>query len=503
MVENVPNSVTILQPNQQDPSLQSMRQNLQQMYSFLSKAINGPTWSVGGLAVPKDASIGTLLTGYVTTTVGANSIYCNAYSASAGMQYLTTGAATAVNLGPGSFALYGAPSGAAGSLVGGAWKNLFSVDSSGNVTAAGGITATGNLTVNGQITSSGASAGLSFWDRAMGGYWQWYSSGNVARLWWNGAGDRFTVDTAGNISAPNSVQCNGVYFQNNSGWFYTPQNFFAGGAVGVGNSTGFYWNYNGGWMWSPNPVLSSSNIQADGSLITNNGYVTFNPLGQSFYPPGDGWLYFNGSLRAYDFQSNNNVNASGSLFCGGLQIYNSSGYLYNANAWRSGNIVQAYSGQCYMLNLGIIYANYCGNQISWLWTGYLYAYIDNGQAGWVTFNGCDARQKSNFGPVGRDALAAINSIELQSFDWPQHIPAKVNRRRGETLEEMDFEQRPLAAPHWEIGYTAQQVREVIPEAVPDPPHEGGFLGVDLQMLVAHLVGAVQQLTRRLEAMEAR
>lgn len=331
------------------------------------------------------------------------------------------------------------------------------------------------------------------------------SGGNIS-----GAG---SVTFSGNVIGNNSVQSNGVYFQNNSGWFYTPQNFFAGGAVGVSGNTGFYWQYNGGWMYSPNSVQAGGNIQANAGLITNNGYVTFNALGQTLYPPGDGWLYFNGSFRSNDFQTNNNVNANGWVSAGGrvyaggtggVSFYNNGGYFQVDNAFECANVVFSYNNQVRMQNLGILYANYCGSQFSFLMSGgYVYIYVDNGQAGWVTFNGCDARQKKNFGPVERDCLEAINAIELQSFDWPQTIPSRRTVRRGPRPEDLVFEEEPLNNPHWKAGYTAQQVREVIPEAVPDPPTENGFMGVDLQMLVAHLVGAVQQLTRRLEAVEGK
>lgn len=308
---------------------------------------------------------------------------------------------------------------------------------------------------------------------------------------------------SGNVIGTNSVQSNGVYFQNNSGWFYTPQNFFAGGAVGVGGNTGMYWTSSGGYMYSPNSV------QCNGNFVCNSAvYVGGTSL---YWQNNSGWMYSPNSVQCNgNFQCNAQINAGGAvvagsvLQCNGLQWSNNSAYMYNGNSWKSGNAIMAQGGDVYINNLGIVCAQYCGNQHSFLWSGgYWYVYIDNGQVGWVTFNGCDARQKQNFGPVERDCLAAINAIELQSFDWPQTIVANRTVRRGLDIADFVFEDEPLRTPHWKAGYTAQQVREVIPEAVPDPPHEGGYMGVDLQMLVAHLVGAVQQLTRRLEAVEGK
>lgn len=249
------------------------------------------------------------------------------------------------------------------------------------------------------------------------------------------------IVTGSNVIGNNSVQSNGVYFQNNSGWFYTPQNFFAGGAVGVGGSTSVYWNNNGGWNYCP-VGMWCANI--------NTGPIQ---------------------------QNGNSVNGGGN--------YNS-----NGTAWGGWGAQYNWTGNGYW--------------VAFQCTDAFYTYNNQSLAGGVYWTYCDERMKWNFRSVTRDCLAAINAIELKGFDFSEGHPPQRRINPYETRNEhFIFEELPRKVKHIETGFIAQQLREIIPEAVPDPPQEGAFLSVDMRPMVATLIGAVQQLTARLKALEGK
>lgn len=350
MVNNIPTALPLQQPGAGDETLYGLRQNIQTMYSFLSKAINGQTWSVGSTPVPPDATSGSLFANSITLANPAL-LASNAYYTGSIWKYIAAGPATVMTLSSGQFLWYIAPSGTAGATV--PWVNYMTL-------TTGGLSVVGNVNAAGLYYSTGASAGYVFYDRSGSGQeWTWYASGDIARLYWTGYGDMMSVDTAanmvvvgnitsdnaivaqnnittlggsfilnnvgegylspfsaqgyvlvatnsyrflcwntnpiyhwqtgngtadimtldtggnlglagsltvpgsitctGNVVGNNSVQSNGVYFQNNSGWFYTPYNFFSAGAIGCGN-TSTYWQDNGGWMYSPNSVWAAGNL---------------------------------------------------------------------------------------------------------------------------------------------------------------------------------------------------------------------------------------------------
>jgi hypothetical protein len=132
---------------------------------------------------------------------------------------------------------------------------------------------------------------------------------------------------------------------------------------------------------------------------------------------------------------------------------------------------------------GISYSNSLGaNDFAFGWNGALWSYVGGTQVGQIQFVTSDARLKTDIAPMAADCLGVIGQIPLYQFDW---LPVEV----GEEVWQR---------PHWSCGFTAQDIAGLIPEAVTD---SGETLGVDLMPLVAHLIGALQQLTVRLEALE--
>lgn len=424
---------------------------------------------------------------------------------------------------------------AGGTLTGSLNINPGSLSVNGTIGANGLITGNAGITALGQVTSSGGSAGLVFLGRDTGQSWQWYAQSGSARLNYGPSGDRVSIDTGGNFNAVgqittnsnvignNSVQSNGVYFQNNGGAFYSPQSIYSGSevrAAGAIWTNGIYWTNNGGWMYTPWAVNSNSTIQANGTLVTGNSNLVFNSMGQTMYPPGDGWLYFNGSMRVNDFQSNNNVNSAGVVYVAGMYWQNNGGWMYtpwqlnsggaincNGNVQSNGNTfygAQTYANRTGTNDWGVQYGFINGWWAAVQAADAFYIYYNTSMQGGCYWSFCDERMKWNFQPVTRDCLAAINAIELKCFDFSEGPPRQRRVNPSETRPEyFQWEDLPRIVKHIETGFNAQQLREIIPEAVPDPPEENSFLSVDMRPMVATLIGAVQQLTARLEVLEGR
>lgn len=89
----------------------------------------------------------------------------------------------------------------------------------------------------------------------------------------------------------------------------------------------------------------------------------------------------------------------------------------------------------------------------------------------------DQRQKTDWQPI-TDALSTVSQIEVGNFQW-------------------------IEGGHREDGFKAQQVFSVYPQAVTKPETEEGTWGMDKSQLVPLLTKAIQELSTKLEAAEAR
>jgi hypothetical protein len=95
----------------------------------------------------------------------------------------------------------------------------------------------------------------------------------------------------------------------------------------------------------------------------------------------------------------------------------------------------------------------------------------------------DGRLKSNLAAPGRDALALVNEVAVNQCDF---------RHPGAMGE----------GEHWDFTVVAEEVEAVLPYAYMPAPKDG-FSGLHPLHLITVLWKAVQQLSERLEALEAR
>jgi hypothetical protein len=108
-------------------------------------------------------------------------------------------------------------------------------------------------------------------------------------------------------------------------------------------------------------------------------------------------------------------------------------------------------------------------------------------ASWA-FTPSDERLKENIEPYSGSALGEIERLKLIKFDMP-------------------FEDAP--AKHYDCGFSAQNVREIMPDAVFESNHAAAGdpemmrLSIEQLPLIARLVGAVQELSARVKELEAK
>jgi hypothetical protein len=105
----------------------------------------------------------------------------------------------------------------------------------------------------------------------------------------------------------------------------------------------------------------------------------------------------------------------------------------------------------------------------------------------VAFYPSDIKFKENVRDIP-DALATVNAIGGKLFDWTDAYLA-------------DKDVDPYFSPKADFGFIAQDIQKVFPIAV--RTREDGSLAVDYVKMAALAFAAIQQLTARLEALEAK
>jgi hypothetical protein len=111
-------------------------------------------------------------------------------------------------------------------------------------------------------------------------------------------------------------------------------------------------------------------------------------------------------------------------------------------------------------------------------------YAFGGSSGSWNFSASDERLKESIGPAQGDALAELMSLGLISYD-------------------MSFPDIPPR--HFDYGFSAQNVESLTPDSVTRIVHPDGQeqLVLDTLPILARCVGAIQALSAKLAALEAR
>lgn len=160
----------------------------------------------------------------------------------------------------------------------------------------------------------------------------------------------------------------------------------------------------------------------------------------------------------------------------------------NVTSWGNAYTTSYMQGQSFF----ITYANITTGGFQFQWNnGMVFGQWNNnpsgtGSVGYYLANACDMRLKQDIKPSRFDCLGALRRMRLYQFRW---------RAKGDV------------APLVPVGFVAQRLDEDFPEtvmrsgvALPDPENYAP-LGIEPNVMLAALVGAVQQLDRDIAELE--
>jgi hypothetical protein len=481
-----------------------------------------------GFAQPVDMNAGTAITGggvgLVVTSDSA--IAYNAYvKTNTDWVLLASKPATVMNMNNGGFTFFSAPNSGGGSIA--AWVPRASIDANGNFYASGVINTP-------QYYQSNSVKVLDY----TSSYTRLYSADNTVGVYvgdggndnyYDGINHHFRRKTGSYesviiytsrmfdpmfLQTPNGNNCHIIYLvQGVRQW-----------SLGVDGSGNFTLSDEsaGTWRWYCD---TGGGMHFAARASFNDGFGIY---GGTFYNAfNNGWLYFDGSLKVWDFQSANNVNAAGSLFFGGNRLYNNSGWAYFDQSvhcndfWSRNNIgcPGTITGG-YIVSTGDIHANsnvHAANDNSaggvfrcygqrgariecrgwdYDWVnpfvsgGALYMTPDYSGGPYYVNDGwwSDARLKKNIRNSVVDALAAIVAVPVRAFEWTQQgIDLQVGPKRMGS----------------DLGLVGQELQKTIPDAVQECAWEHKSLFIDWNYITPYLFRAVQQLAERYAMLEAR
>lgn len=379
---------------------------------------------------------------------------------------------------------------------------------SGALALTGG-TATGNIVV--APTTGIAAVTVT---AAAGQTASYYLGSTGARQWVinTGSGGNFNItDVTGNVNCLNITPGAGLVtvthaltvlgaFSGSTGSFSSNLTVSGNFATNQINGTGIYGNH----LQSSNDLYVAGGSTLVGTIGCNA--INCGPLnsqGNTITASGagvyGGYLNSSGNLDVGAQISGNTVVANGitsngnATVAGNFQCNNN----VNSNTVSTNGI--SCNGHISVVD-GVTYSNLGNHTIGFNNSGATLTFFALGgtTASW-TFSVSDERLKTNIAPPQGNALTDLMAVNLISFDY--------------TGEGRDPAYQPM---HLNYGFSAQQLKTVIPEAIStaessDPAiTDGLLLTLDMLPLLARCVGAIQQLeakvgamTTKLDALEAR
>jgi hypothetical protein len=286
-----------------------------------------------------------------------------------------------------------------------------------------------------------------------------------------GGGTILNIDTAGNLSGPSSVSATEIY--TTGGWFRNHT-----------NNNGIYWS-NTGWHIYPNSA-SDLNIRsgADGGTLrcmradgTTYGYVHWaSDRAMGFLTDGGSWRF--------RVDNSNNVSYVSSLTM--------SGYLY-INRGDPTIYLQDTNHRSSMIH--------CNSNIFYILRG-----DGTNSTAWATYNGywpMEINLENNYATFGGGATFVYN-VTAADFVLSSDVRLKTNLvPLTSAIDAVDtltaYRYTHTKTERQEVGVLAQEVREVLPEAVTEG--EDGMLGVSYDRLVPLLLAAVKEMSARIKTLE--
>jgi hypothetical protein len=318
----------------------------------------------------------------------------------------------------------------------------FLVDANGNVTFYQGIWVSGGVNVTGAVVSNAGDAGFQLY-AAQGGYARYLAQVNNVRQW------RWGCEASGNFAIAD-ISAGGDRFIIDTN----------GNATHYGSVT--------------------SSVQNGFSLYAPNGQQAFYLATVAGVREWGMGCQTDGSFYIYDFSS-------------GILPFSVG----------PGNGIITHNYPLHQAGQGINYVSYANVNVAFRWIALtnFALFINGSNVGTVYMQASDERLKKNVKGAEGDSLAELKKLRLYSFDLPNPVDAK----------------RPVE--HVSVGFSAQQIEKIIPEAVtksparendPDRDYEAKpwqddemQLSLNTSPIVARCVAAIQQLSAKIEVLEAK
>jgi Chaperone of endosialidase len=161
-----------------------------------------------------------------------------------------------------------------------------------------------------------------------------------------------------------------------------------------------------------------------------------------------------------------------------------------------GNVTVTYYGIAYP---GAAYGS--GNIFAFGWQTVLAnavtVSVDNGGAAYAIANASDERMKEGVAPSTFDCLSTVLKFPLKQFRWKTH----------DDLWKLAEAKAAEDAPVIPVGVIAQEIHKIFPDGVQKgddhADHLGAVWGLNQNAMISLLIGAVQQLSARVQELEAR
>lgn len=372
-------------------------------------------------------------------------------------------------------------------------------------TYAGNVTITGSATVNGNIsTGNTVFAGAVQTPQLNGNV---YVTGNLnsgGQVQGNSLYARDRIDAGGGIFAGNLVQSN----RGDDLAFYAPYGGVTIATAFVSNrsgSLGVYCPYSDGAFGG---TLSAGNLYTGGTVtggyITSTGNVNANAdvTGNRVFA---NYIESRGDLRGTSqVVSNNNI-----------YVANDGSFsLSQAGGERFLSFMGGWALVCNTGNGWLSWNNPGG--LNWIMgaDGFCYGNMNSvgGRGEYVNFS--DERFKDAITPTtrGLPEILQLNPVEYEFIPPPQIEPPAAQTSPPEGTEPIEPPPSPPPTQKRHLGFVAQEVAPIIPEAVniigvQAPDGTGGMdtadptLGVTVGSIVACIVNAIKTIDQRLTALE--
>ena len=334
------------------------------------------------------------------------------------------------------------------------------------------------------------------------GWYDAWNTSNGTRAWATPSGNSMTLDGSANLNASGAIGCGGII-----------------------RSTGARVIAQGGSGSNPSVACYNTIGYASAMFCDNSGTIVFgdadgNGVPQNYRATIDRGSNFNVSGQV----SGDRVHAAG--------VISTASYFSGSDANGAGTLMDATGAHTVSFRwdgtwtyIRVDHGGFEGQMVSGNARNLNFG-TGGGPTGWVLYGTntggtsmailvsvvSDERIKQNIRPSQVDALQIINAIPIEEFEIKASVAGWFQGSDDQSSEERARLMREAEPEHVPIGIVAQKLQALVPEAVivspqadhpDDSPLPPNMLSLNEAKLVPYLLRALQQLTERVQLLEAR